>query len=440
MPEAQTYSTFRSWEITRKASSTSEQRDWYAEYTSFVNQIDKDANNATPMDKVIAWDASGTGFQNGLKVTTMYNHAKTLSPTATSRVLIRLAPGLYQFTGQFVMDTDYIDFECYEGSNRSQWTDTPLWSEVTRAGARFYLSTTSGGTEQAAVKITAQHVRIGGVDFSSIRAGGNLQYGLEMNLNVGTYTEKDVAASKDEGEDLLFKTIDHSDCGYSIGDSITHVKFPTGAYNGTFTIANVWNDSGTNDAYSLVSSPAWVDSVSGVVVPGSANATTCLWSVPHPVDRYYHLQDPVVVPTVGAIGTVTDFEDTTWNHTGAITVVNNLGGGSYHVRIGAYPPATAPSPSGAAGKGIDFKTANSCYKCFNTHVEGSFDEYAEGLFLRCSGSGNENFKWSGKTYPTLVKECLFVSSPVGSDADNDDGLFDDCDIFGASVLVRGAPS
>lgn len=42
MPEAQTYSDFFQWLITRKASSTSEVRDWYAEYSSFVNEIDAD--------------------------------------------------------------------------------------------------------------------------------------------------------------------------------------------------------------------------------------------------------------------------------------------------------------------------------------------------------------------------------------------------------------
>ena len=179
MPEAQTYSDFRRWLITRKASSATEVRDWYTEYSNFVNQIDQDVDNLAPKGHVLVSNAAGSSVDNGTWLVNAYAEAKTLSPSATKRIKILLQPGVYQVTSQLVLDTDYIDLYCPEGAIRTQWGASPSWSEVERAGAKIFIS---GSGTVAPVKITAQHVRITGVDFEGVNSGGTPLFGCVVDL------------------------------------------------------------------------------------------------------------------------------------------------------------------------------------------------------------------------------------------------------------------
>lgn len=82
MPEAQTYSDFFQWLIVRKASSTSEVRDWYAEYSAFVNQIDADLklnrikavfqSDTTP-ETLVETNSNSIIFNGSVLATQVYN-------------------------------------------------------------------------------------------------------------------------------------------------------------------------------------------------------------------------------------------------------------------------------------------------------------------------------------------------------------------------------
>jgi hypothetical protein len=60
--------------------------------------------------------ANGTPTQNAIELQTAYNLAKTITGlSTTNRFKIIMGTGKYQFTGQFLIDTQYIDFVSLTG-------------------------------------------------------------------------------------------------------------------------------------------------------------------------------------------------------------------------------------------------------------------------------------------------------------------------------------
>lgn len=62
--------------------------------------------------------ANGTDTENATKLQSAYDTAKTMSPSATNRITVICGNGNYNFSSNFVMDTQYIDLVSLDG-NRS---------------------------------------------------------------------------------------------------------------------------------------------------------------------------------------------------------------------------------------------------------------------------------------------------------------------------------
>ena len=54
-------------------------------------------------------EANGTPIQNANYLTASYNLAKSTNPTGSDRFSVLLGPGYYEFTNDFIIDTEYID-------------------------------------------------------------------------------------------------------------------------------------------------------------------------------------------------------------------------------------------------------------------------------------------------------------------------------------------
>jgi hypothetical protein len=85
-------------------------------------------------------EASGTPTQNALSLSASYALAKTYNPSISDRFSLLVAPGQYEFSSSFDLDTDYIDV-------------------VSITGERDVLVTGSG-----AFSITADDVYVRGID------------------------------------------------------------------------------------------------------------------------------------------------------------------------------------------------------------------------------------------------------------------------------------
>ena len=114
--------------------------------------------------------ANGTDTANATALSTTYNTAKTMSPSATNRITIVAAPGYYNFgTSVFTMDTQYIDLVSLDG-NRSI----------------IFNSSNSNGT----ISITANDVFVKGVDVQTknFTIASNLNLLKVENCNGGDYS------------------------------------------------------------------------------------------------------------------------------------------------------------------------------------------------------------------------------------------------------------
>jgi hypothetical protein len=133
--------------------------------------------------------ADGTDTANATALSTTYNTAKTMSPSATNRITIVAAPGYYNFgTSVFTMDTQYIDLVSLDG-NRSI----------------IFNSSNSNGT----ISITANDVFVKGVDVQT------KNFTIASNLN-------------------LLKVENCNGGGLSFGGDITFGSNPI-TVSGTFT-------------------------------------------------------------------------------------------------------------------------------------------------------------------------------------------------------------
>lgn len=61
---------------------------------------------------------NGTAAQNGTALLNAYATAKTMSPSASNRITVIVAPGVYTYPSQLTLDTPYIDMVSLDG-NRS---------------------------------------------------------------------------------------------------------------------------------------------------------------------------------------------------------------------------------------------------------------------------------------------------------------------------------
>jgi len=111
-------------------------------------------------------EASGTPTQNAFSLSASYALAKTSNPTGSNRYSLLVAPGQYEFTSSFTLDTDYIDV-------------------VSITGERDVLITGSG-----AFNITANDVYVRGIDTgTNTFTIDNILYLLKMkNCKGGNYS------------------------------------------------------------------------------------------------------------------------------------------------------------------------------------------------------------------------------------------------------------
>ena len=162
MVEPQTYSPIRGWPYTRKASYIGEIRDWQGEYETNTDVIEAEVQSIIPEDITLAVmiTTSTTPVENAAAYNAVYAHAKTLSPTDTDRISIRVPHGLYDFgaTG-CTADTDWIDIVGDQMAVRGDWSLRPDFDDVTRAGVRFIAD-----PGVVALTITANDAVIRGVD------------------------------------------------------------------------------------------------------------------------------------------------------------------------------------------------------------------------------------------------------------------------------------
>lgn len=115
--------------------------------------------------------ADGTDVENAIALQAAYNTAKTMSATATNRVTVIAAPGLYNFdSSPFIMDTQYIDLVSLD-ANKSV----------------IFNSANIAGT----ISITANDVFVKGVDVEikkfTIASGLNLLR-VENCRGIGEYS------------------------------------------------------------------------------------------------------------------------------------------------------------------------------------------------------------------------------------------------------------
>jgi hypothetical protein len=90
--------------------------------------------------------AKGTPQENGTAVKEAYTIAQTMTPngnalSATNRVVILLAPGLYSFdeasNGQFIVNTSFIDFESLSGERDVYFSSIEVLSSGTGLNVRL---------------------------------------------------------------------------------------------------------------------------------------------------------------------------------------------------------------------------------------------------------------------------------------------------------------
>jgi len=99
-------------------------------------------------------EASGTPTQNAFSLSSSYVAAKALNPTSPNRYSILVAPGKYEFTSSFSLDTQYIDV-------------------VSITGERDVLITGSG-----VFSVTANDIYVRGID------AGSSNFTIDDNLNL----------------------------------------------------------------------------------------------------------------------------------------------------------------------------------------------------------------------------------------------------------------
>jgi len=73
-------------------------------------------------------EASGTPTQNAFSLSSSYVAAKALNPTSPNRYSILVAPGIYEFTSSFSLDTQYIDVVSITGERDVLITGSGVFS------------------------------------------------------------------------------------------------------------------------------------------------------------------------------------------------------------------------------------------------------------------------------------------------------------------------
>jgi hypothetical protein len=111
-------------------------------------------------------EANGTPAQNGLSLSASYALAKTYNPTGSNRFSLLVAPGYYEITSSFLLNTQYIDV-------------------VSVTGERDVIITGSG-----VFSITANDVYVRGIDVgsSNFTIGDNLNLLKVKNCKGGDYS------------------------------------------------------------------------------------------------------------------------------------------------------------------------------------------------------------------------------------------------------------
>lgn len=88
------------------------------EITKKITESPQEVGGGLEGTQYIFVPADGTDVENAQQLQDAYNEAKTMSPGAANRITVIAAPGNYNFSSDFVMDTQYIDLVSLDG-NRS---------------------------------------------------------------------------------------------------------------------------------------------------------------------------------------------------------------------------------------------------------------------------------------------------------------------------------
>jgi hypothetical protein len=101
--------------------------------------------------------SDGTPTENAAELQAAYDFAKTQSPSATNRWTVVVAPGKFQFTTNFIVDTEFIDIVSLTGNR-----------DVIFIGGFDYYNAPDGDVDNCAtISVEADNVLIKGIDVAN---------------------------------------------------------------------------------------------------------------------------------------------------------------------------------------------------------------------------------------------------------------------------------
>jgi hypothetical protein len=342
--------------------------------------------------------AQGTPQENGTVVKEAYTIAQTMTPngnalSATNRVVILLAPGLYSFdeasNGQFIVNTSFIDFESLSGERDVYFSSIEVLSSGTGLNVRlsgidttvnnyyphgaFAVSTEGDASESIIVKNCKGNL----YSFSSFSSGLN-----------GTYESC-------EGGDFSFG---------NTGDSIV----PPSGINGIPTAFLGFSNFGTfkNCIGGFISFCA--STLNGVVVRNNGTIDNC-----QAQDNSFCSSENANAENNGIIKNCTGMDL-------CFAALKNGGMGTQALNTGSILNCVSNSYSFVMNAGT-FNTSSAAvnvgtiYNCFA--IEGSFVVNPffsvggnAGLILNCNSTGSDSFMGSNGENYDLVSNCTAVSN------------------------------
>lgn len=111
--------------------------------------------------------ADGTPTENGADLVAAYNTAKTMTPTAGSRVRIIAAPGYYTDASGLTMDTDYIDLVSLDGNRSVVFDSLGFTINANDAFVRGIVANTSLNLGGGQTNLVMENCKAGNFSFGS---------------------------------------------------------------------------------------------------------------------------------------------------------------------------------------------------------------------------------------------------------------------------------
>ena len=149
----------------------------YADIVEMMNAVDFDLNSIIPKDRTVPVSINASELDNGTALIAAYDRAKTLSPSASKRVLVILPPAVYDLAdNKLVVDTDFIDLICEARAEKNGKTSID-WTDVKIAGAQIKSSLDN----EPAAEIKAQQTTISGLHFEKYGTTANTDFSCEIH-------------------------------------------------------------------------------------------------------------------------------------------------------------------------------------------------------------------------------------------------------------------